>query len=296
VGGQHHAELVLGDGLHQALQALVFELPVGLEHRVGIDRQARHHLLDRRELVTLTQQAQPQRAAGDGDVRDPDVDRRLARRARTAASGPAALAGHGPQGRIVGGAAAEHPGRCRTAPSPSPPAGSSASSAPTAPGRPRCCIKVGFFAQDSPTYAGLSVADHLRLGARLNPGWDAALARDRIERLGLDPARKAGKLSGGQRAQLALTLGIAKRPELLILDPRCRQLGRAPSHAARPPRSPATRARRSDPGGLGTRRALTTWCASALGFAVPRDWGTTSPVVSTSRRRFGRKGDHPARD
>ena len=78
--------------------------------------------------------------------------------------------------------------------------------------------KVGFVAQGTPTYAGLSVADHLRLGARLNPRWDDALARDRIERLGLDPAQRAGKLSGGQRAQLALTLGLAKRPELLILD------------------------------------------------------------------------------
>jgi ABC-2 type transport system ATP-binding protein len=83
---------------------------------------------------------------------------------------------------------------------------------------PAQLAKVGYVAQDSPTYAGLSVADHLRLGARLNPGWDAALARDRIGRLGLDPARKAGRLSGGQRAQLALTLGIAKRPQLLILD------------------------------------------------------------------------------
>ena len=78
--------------------------------------------------------------------------------------------------------------------------------------------KVGFVAQDTPTYPGLSVADHLRLGARLNPRWDDAVARSRIERLGLDPAQKAGRLSGGQRAQLALTLGLAKRPELLILD------------------------------------------------------------------------------
>jgi ABC-2 type transport system ATP-binding protein len=78
--------------------------------------------------------------------------------------------------------------------------------------------KVGFVAQDTPTYAGLTVAEHLRLGARLNPGWDAGLARGRIERLGLDPRQKAGKLSGGQRAQLALTLAIAKRPGLLILD------------------------------------------------------------------------------
>jgi len=78
--------------------------------------------------------------------------------------------------------------------------------------------KVGFVGQDTPTYAGLSIADHLRLGAHLNPGWDAPLAADRIDRLGLDPSQRAGRLSGGQRAQLALTLGIAKRPELLLLD------------------------------------------------------------------------------
>ncbi|GAA0235863.1 ABC transporter ATP-binding protein [Actinomadura nitritigenes] len=78
--------------------------------------------------------------------------------------------------------------------------------------------KVGFVAQDTPVYAGLSVEEHLRLGARLNPAWDGALARERIARLGLDGAQRAGRMSGGQRAQLALTLGIAKRPELLILD------------------------------------------------------------------------------
>ena len=78
--------------------------------------------------------------------------------------------------------------------------------------------RVGFVAQDTPTYSGLSVADHLKLGAHMNPAWDAKLARRRIEQLGLDPAQKAGKMSGGQRAQLALTLAIAKRPEVLILD------------------------------------------------------------------------------
>ncbi|GLW11266.1 ABC transporter ATP-binding protein [Microtetraspora sp. NBRC 13810] len=83
---------------------------------------------------------------------------------------------------------------------------------------PAQLARIGFVAQNTPTYAGMTVADHLRLGARLKPGWDAALARERIGRLGLDPAHRAGKLSGGQRAQLALTLGLAKRPELLILD------------------------------------------------------------------------------
>ncbi len=78
--------------------------------------------------------------------------------------------------------------------------------------------KVGYVAQDTPVYAGFTVADHLSLGAHLNPGWDAVLARERVDRLCLDLRQKAGKMSGGQRAQLALTLAIAKRPELLIMD------------------------------------------------------------------------------
>ncbi|WP_430502958.1 ABC transporter ATP-binding protein [Micromonospora trifolii] len=78
--------------------------------------------------------------------------------------------------------------------------------------------RVGFVAQDTPVYAGLTVADHLRMGAHLNPSWDSALAERRIAQVGLDPAQKAGKLSGGQRAQLALTVAAAKRPNLLLLD------------------------------------------------------------------------------
>jgi ABC-2 type transport system ATP-binding protein len=83
---------------------------------------------------------------------------------------------------------------------------------------PAQLARVGYVAQGTPVYGSLSVADHLRFGARTNPRWDAALAARRIGDLGLDPRQKAGKLSGGQQAQLALTLGLAKRPELLILD------------------------------------------------------------------------------
>jgi ABC-2 type transport system ATP-binding protein len=86
------------------------------------------------------------------------------------------------------------------------------------PGTPAQLRAVGFVAQDTPTYAGLSVAGHLRMGEWLNPGWDRELAGRRIGQLGLDPRQRAGSLSGGQRAQLALTLAIAKRPELLLLD------------------------------------------------------------------------------
>jgi len=83
---------------------------------------------------------------------------------------------------------------------------------------PEQLARVGFVAQDTPTYAGLSVADHLKLGARTNPKWDNDLAEDRINQLGIDFKQKAGKLSGGQQAQLSLTMAISKRPEILILD------------------------------------------------------------------------------
>lgn len=78
--------------------------------------------------------------------------------------------------------------------------------------------KVGFVAQDTPVYGNFTVAEHLRMGAKLNATWDQGLAERRIAQAGLNPAQKASGLSGGQRAQLALTVAAAKRPELLIFD------------------------------------------------------------------------------
>jgi ABC-2 type transport system ATP-binding protein len=67
-------------------------------------------------------------------------------------------------------------------------------------------------------YGSLTVGEHLRLGERLNPRWDRDLATDRVHRLRLDLRQRAGRLSGGQRSQLALTVAMGKRPELLVLD------------------------------------------------------------------------------
>ena len=78
--------------------------------------------------------------------------------------------------------------------------------------------RVGFVAQEHPLYRSFSIAEMLKLGRKLNPRWDDALAHERIERLGLSLKQKAGTLSGGQKAQVALTLALAKRPELLLLD------------------------------------------------------------------------------
>jgi ABC-2 type transport system ATP-binding protein len=77
---------------------------------------------------------------------------------------------------------------------------------------------IGFVAQDAPLYRDFTAAELITMGGRLNRRWDAALARDRLAGLGIPPGKPVGKLSGGQRAQVALALALAKRPRLLLLD------------------------------------------------------------------------------
>jgi ABC-type multidrug transport system ATPase subunit len=84
--------------------------------------------------------------------------------------------------------------------------------------------RLGFVAQDHPLYRDFSVADLLTLGRKLNPRWDDALAKARMQKLGIPLDRPAGKLSGGQQAQVALVLALAKRPDLLLLDEPLAQL------------------------------------------------------------------------
>jgi ABC-2 type transport system ATP-binding protein len=85
-------------------------------------------------------------------------------------------------------------------------------------GSPAARHRVAFVAQDAPLYKNLSAADMLHLTRNLNWRWDAGRARARLSELGIPLAGKVGKLSGGQQAQLALTLALARRPDLLILD------------------------------------------------------------------------------
>ena len=77
---------------------------------------------------------------------------------------------------------------------------------------------IAFVAQDMPLYRYLSVADMLHLTGNLNLRFDTSYARRRLSELGIDNKQKAGKLSGGQQAQLALTLALARHPRLLVLD------------------------------------------------------------------------------
>ncbi|MFG1683829.1 ABC transporter ATP-binding protein [Nonomuraea sp. NPDC049269] len=84
--------------------------------------------------------------------------------------------------------------------------------------RAAALARVAFLAQDKPLYNGFTVAEMLRFGHHLNPGWDDALARQRLAELDIPLNRKVGKLSGGQQAQVALTIAVAKRPDLLVMD------------------------------------------------------------------------------
>jgi ABC-2 type transport system ATP-binding protein len=77
---------------------------------------------------------------------------------------------------------------------------------------------IGYVAQEIPLYRRLSAADHIAAGAHLNPRWDAESVRQRLAGLGIPLGQKVGTLSGGQRAQVALSLTLAKRPRLLLLD------------------------------------------------------------------------------
>jgi ABC-2 type transport system ATP-binding protein len=83
---------------------------------------------------------------------------------------------------------------------------------------PAFLAEIGFLAQEIPLYRRFTAEDHIRIGAHLNPRWDAPLARTRLADLRIPLDQRVGTLSGGQRAQVALALTLAKQPRLLLLD------------------------------------------------------------------------------
>jgi ABC-2 type transport system ATP-binding protein len=77
---------------------------------------------------------------------------------------------------------------------------------------------IAFVAQDMSVYRHLSVGDMLHMTRNLNLRFDTAYARARLSELGIGTKQRAGRLSGGQQAQLSLTLALARHPRLLVLD------------------------------------------------------------------------------
>ncbi|MGF7237096.1 MAG: ABC transporter ATP-binding protein [Frankia sp.] len=87
-----------------------------------------------------------------------------------------------------------------------------------APGSSEALDGIAFVAQDTPLYNYLTVADTLRFVSSMANTWDGPRARARLDALGIPLGRKVGKLSGGQQAQVALAVALARHPRLLILD------------------------------------------------------------------------------
>ena len=85
-------------------------------------------------------------------------------------------------------------------------------------GSPDALDRVAFVAQDAPLYKHLPAGAMLGVARNLNRRWDQRRAEDRLARLGIPLSQRVGTLSGGQKAQLALTIALARRPALLVLD------------------------------------------------------------------------------
>jgi hypothetical protein len=155
---------------------------------------------------------------------------------------------------------------------------------------PAQLARIGYLAQDAPVYAGLSVADHLSLGAHLNPGWDADMARRRIDQLGLDPGQKAGKLSGGQRKRTPSTRATPRSRSSPPLSPASPAPGSPPAEPSTPPGS------RSAPP---PRPASQPYRGSRAGVDGS-DHGPRlrpkAPAAESRHRRAAGAGHHRARD
>jgi ABC-2 type transport system ATP-binding protein len=84
--------------------------------------------------------------------------------------------------------------------------------------RGRAIEHVGYVPQNASLYRSLTVTHYLDMAASLRPRFDRAVARRRLEELGIPLDRRADELSDGQQAQVGLALALGTRAEVLLLD------------------------------------------------------------------------------
>lgn len=83
---------------------------------------------------------------------------------------------------------------------------------------PSARARLGFVGEGHPLPRWMRVRDVVRFQAATFPTFDRPLCDRWLARFGLPPARRVFQLSRGMRAQLALAVALAPRPELLVLD------------------------------------------------------------------------------
>ena len=78
--------------------------------------------------------------------------------------------------------------------------------------------RVAILAQDKPLYRDFTVADMLKFGQHTNRVWDQRRAVNWLDRFEVPLQRRCGRLSGGQRAQVAFAVALGGCPDVLLLD------------------------------------------------------------------------------
>ena len=83
---------------------------------------------------------------------------------------------------------------------------------------PATRARVAYLAEGHPLYGGMTVGQLVDFSRPFHKTWNSRLVEQVLDHFALSRKAKIGRLSKGQRAQVALVVAIAPDPEVLILD------------------------------------------------------------------------------
>jgi ABC-2 type transport system ATP-binding protein len=84
--------------------------------------------------------------------------------------------------------------------------------------RPETRSRIAYLAEGHPLYRWMTIGDAVRFTRSFYTTWNDELLEQILDHFELSRRSKIRRLSGGQQAQVSLSLAVAPDPELLILD------------------------------------------------------------------------------
>jgi ABC-2 type transport system ATP-binding protein len=84
--------------------------------------------------------------------------------------------------------------------------------------RAKALSRIGYVGEEAGLYRQLTADEHLELAVILRPGFDRVAAAERLAAQDIPRTIPTAELSGGQQAQVALSLALGTRAPLLLLD------------------------------------------------------------------------------